>query len=68
MRSGGNKVHGVHVRQCSDFGGLHQFVHSQDASDTTGIDLAVGGIVTAAVCIAVTCKEAVVLRDGLDGW
>lgn len=28
VRSGGNKVHGVHARQCRNLGGFHQVVHS----------------------------------------
>ena len=68
LRSGGNKLHGVPVRQCRNSSGLHEIAQSYGANETIGVKLAVGGIIGAAVCIADTCKEAVVFRDGLDGW
>lgn len=68
-RGGGNKVHGVIVRDGGDFGGLEQFIAGEDTSDGARMHLAVGGMIAAAVrCILVVCKGSAVWRDDLDGW
>ena len=68
-RGGGNKVHGVHAWDGGHFGGVEQFVDRQATSGAARMDLAVGGMIAAAVrCIAVVCKGGAIWRGDLDDW
>ena len=63
-RGGGNKVYRVHVWEGGEFWGLEQLVGGEDTSDGAERELAVGGMIAAAVrCIAVVCKGSAVWRD-----
>ena len=67
-RGRGNKVHGVYGWNGGDSGGMEQVVAGEHTSDAAGMNLAVGGMIAAAVrCITVVCKVSAVWRDDLDG-
>ena len=59
------KVHGVHVLQGGDFGGLEETVEGEYAGDGAGMELAVGGVIAAAVrgCCVVVVVVVVVWQD-----